>query len=63
VLQRLLDLSMAVVAVANGPATVYSEYLLLADVHIASERATYGDLPHTSLASPPGTGCRSFGRR
>jgi enoyl-CoA hydratase/carnithine racemase len=40
VLQRLLDLSMAVVAVANGPATVYSEYLLLADVHIASERAT-----------------------
>ena len=44
VLQRLLDLPMPVVGVANGPATVHSEYLLLADVHIASERATYGDL-------------------
>src|SRR6201982_3700486 len=56
VLQRLLDLPMPVVGVANGPATVHSEYLLLADVHIASERATYGDLPHTSFGLTAGDG-------
>jgi enoyl-CoA hydratase/carnithine racemase len=43
VLQRLLELPLPVVGVANGPATVHWEYLLVADVHIASERATYGD--------------------
>jgi enoyl-CoA hydratase/carnithine racemase len=56
VLQRLLDLPMPVVGVANGPATVHSEYLLLADVHIASELATYGDLPHTSFGITAGDG-------
>ena len=56
VLQRLLELPMPVVGVANGPATVHSEYLLLADVHIASERATYGDLPHTTFGIAAGDG-------
>jgi enoyl-CoA hydratase/carnithine racemase len=40
VLQRLLELPMPGVAVTNGPATVHSAYLLLADIHIASEPAT-----------------------
>ncbi|HTU86524.1 MAG TPA: enoyl-CoA hydratase/isomerase family protein [Solirubrobacteraceae bacterium] len=56
VLQRLLDLPIPVVGVANGPATVHSEYLLLADVHIASERATYGDLPHPTFGITGGDG-------
>jgi enoyl-CoA hydratase/carnithine racemase len=56
VLQRMLDLPMPVVGVANGPATVHSEYLLLADVHIASERATYGDLPHPTFGITGGDG-------
>ena len=56
VTQRLLELPMPVVGVANGPATVHSEYLLLADIHIASERATYGDLPHTSFGITAGDG-------
>jgi enoyl-CoA hydratase/carnithine racemase len=56
ILQRLLDLPLPVVGVANGPATVHSEYLLLADVHIASERATYGDLPHPTLGITGGDG-------
>jgi enoyl-CoA hydratase/carnithine racemase len=56
VLQRLLDLPIPVIGVANGPATVHSEYLLLADVHIASETATYGDLPHTSFGITAGDG-------
>jgi enoyl-CoA hydratase/carnithine racemase len=56
VLQRLLDLPMPVVGVANGPATVHSEYLLLADLHIASERATYADFPHPAFGITGGDG-------
>ncbi|MHA6622593.1 enoyl-CoA hydratase/isomerase family protein [Pseudonocardia sp. DLS-67] len=56
VLQRLLTLPMPVIGVANGPATVHSEYLLLADIHIASERATYGDFPHPTFGITAGDG-------
>ena len=56
ILQRLVELPMPVVGVANGPATVHSEYLLLADVHIASERATYGDYPHPAFGITAGDG-------
>src|SRR6478672_10318570 len=56
VLQRLLDAPMPVVGVANGPATVHSEYLLLSDVHIASDRATYGDYPHPAFGITGGDG-------
>ena len=56
ILQRLVELPMPVVGVANGPATVHSEYLLLADVHIASERATYGDFPHPAFGITGGDG-------
>lgn len=56
VLQRLVELPFPVVGVANGPATVHSEYLLLADVHIASERATYSDRPHPAFGITAGDG-------
>lgn len=56
VLQRLLELPFPVVGVANGPATVHSEYLLLTDVHIASDRAVYGDSPHPAFGITGGDG-------
>lgn len=56
ILQRLLELPMPVVGVANGPATVHSEYLLLADIHIASDRARYGDFPHPAFGITAGDG-------
>ena len=56
ILQGMIELPMPVVGVANGPATVHSEYLLLADVHIASERATYGDFPHPAFGITGGDG-------
>lgn len=56
VLQRLLDLPMPVVGVANGPAMIHSEYLLLSDIHIASERAIYGDYPHPAFGITGGDG-------
>jgi Enoyl-CoA hydratase/isomerase/AAA ATPase domain len=36
--------------------TVHSEYLLLTDIHIASERAIYGDLPHPTFGVAAGDG-------
>jgi enoyl-CoA hydratase/carnithine racemase len=56
VLQRFLELPMPMVGVANGPAIVHSEYLLLSDIHIASERATYGDYPHPAFGITGGDG-------
>ncbi|MEY9895185.1 enoyl-CoA hydratase/carnithine racemase [Catenulispora sp. MAP12-49] len=56
VLQRLVELPMPVVGVANGPATIHSEYLLLSDIHIASDRAVYGDFPHPAFGITGGDG-------
>lgn len=56
VLQRLVELPIPVVGVANGPAIVHPEYLLLADIHIASETATYGDYPHPTFGLSAGDG-------
>jgi enoyl-CoA hydratase/carnithine racemase len=56
VLQRLLEAPMPVVGVANGPAIIHSEYLLVADIHIASERATYADFPHPEFGITGGDG-------
>jgi enoyl-CoA hydratase/carnithine racemase len=56
ILGRFPSLPFPVIGVANGPATVHSEYLLLSDIHIASERATYGDLPHPTFGIAAGDG-------
>jgi enoyl-CoA hydratase/carnithine racemase len=56
VLQRLLELPIPVGGVANGPATVHSEYLLVADIDIAAERASYGDFPHPTFGLTGGDG-------
>jgi enoyl-CoA hydratase/carnithine racemase len=56
ILSRIPSLPFPVIGVANGPATVHSEYLLLTDIHIASERAVYGDLPHTTFGIAAGDG-------
>jgi hypothetical protein len=43
---------------------VHSEYLLVADIDIASERASYGDFPHPTFGLTGGDGlCTSSGRR
>jgi hypothetical protein len=46
--------------VANEPAIVHSEYLLVADIDIASERASYGDFPHPAFGLTGGDGPRVF---
>jgi enoyl-CoA hydratase/carnithine racemase len=56
VLQRLLEIEAPIIAAVNGPATVHSEYVLLADITIASEDATFADKPHLGAGLVPGDG-------
>ncbi len=55
-LQRLLEIEAPIIAAANGPATVHSEYVLLADITIASADARFGDKPHGAFGIVPGDG-------
>jgi enoyl-CoA hydratase/carnithine racemase len=54
--QRLADLEMPIISAINGPATVHSEYVLIADIVIASETAEFSDLPHLTFGINPGDG-------
>lgn len=56
VIQRLVDLEMPIIAAVNGPATVHSEYALLADIVIAADNTEFSDLPHLSFGIVPGDG-------
>ena len=56
VVQRLLELETPIVAAVNGPAGVHSEYVLLADIVIASEDATFLDKPHLAFNIVAGDG-------
>src|SRR5258708_38448037 len=56
VLQRLLELETPIVAAVNGPATVHSEYRLLADIVVGSEGAIFMAKPHLGFNIGPGDG-------
>ena len=56
VLQRLADLEMPIVAAVNGPASVHSEYVLLADIVVAADTTVFSDMPHLSFGIVPGDG-------
>lgn len=56
VLQRLLEIEAPLIAAVNGPATVHSEYVLLADITLVSEDAIFGDKPHLGFGLVPGDG-------
>src|SRR5271170_6985408 len=54
--QRLVDLEIPIVAAVNGPVSVHSEYVLLADVVIASDTTVFSDMPHLAFGIAPGDG-------
>jgi enoyl-CoA hydratase/carnithine racemase len=56
IMQRLADLEMPIVAAVNGPASVHSEYVLLADVIIAADTTVFSDFPHPAFGLVPGDG-------
>ena len=54
--QRLADLEMPIISAVNGPASVHSEYVLIADIVIASETTEFSDFPHLTFGINPGDG-------
>jgi enoyl-CoA hydratase/carnithine racemase len=54
--QRLAELEMPIIAAVNGPASVHSEYALIADIVIASETTEFSDFPHLTFGINPGDG-------
>jgi enoyl-CoA hydratase/carnithine racemase len=56
IMQRLVDLEMPIIAAVNGPASVHSEYALLADIVIAADTTVFSDFPHLNFGLVPGDG-------
>ena len=49
-------LEMPIISAVNGPASVHSEYVLIADIVIASVTAEFSDFPHLTFGINPGDG-------
>ena len=60
VLLNLIDIPVPVIAALNGPATVHSEYVLLADIVIATPDTVFQDKPHLAFGIVPGDGIHSL---
>jgi enoyl-CoA hydratase/carnithine racemase len=56
ILENLSNIRVPVIAAIEGQANVHSEYALMADVIVASEGATFNDLPHFTGGIVPGDG-------
>src|SRR5262249_50830548 len=52
----LVDIEMPFVGVVNGPATIHAELLVLSDIVVASETATFADHAHFVNGTVPGDG-------
>jgi len=55
-LMNLMDIEVPVIGVANGPAHFHAELLLLSDIVIASERASFADTAHMPNGLVPSDG-------
>jgi enoyl-CoA hydratase/carnithine racemase len=56
ILENLANIRVPVIAAVEGQALVHSEYALIANVIVAGEGATFGDLPHFAGGIVPGDG-------
>src|SRR5207245_15811 len=57
VLMNILDIEAPLIAAVNGPVRLHSEYILLADIVLASPSTVFQDKPHFEFGIVPG---RSF---
>jgi enoyl-CoA hydratase/carnithine racemase len=55
-MQRLVDLEMPIVAAVNGPATLHSDYVLVAGIVVAADTTVFSDFPHLTFGIVPGDG-------
>ena len=60
VLANLLDVPVPVIAALNGPVTVHSEYVLLADIVVATPDTVFQDKAHFAFGIVPGDGIHSL---
>ena len=56
ILMNILDIEVPLIAAVNGPARVHSEYILLADIVLATPSAVFQDKPHFEFGIVPGDG-------
>ena len=56
VLMNILDIEVPMIAAVNGPARLHSEYILLADIVLATPSTVFQDKPHFDFGIVPGDG-------
>src|SRR5246127_5445765 len=56
VLMNILDIEAPLIAAVNGPVRLHSEYILLADIVLATPLTVFQDKPHLEFGIVPGDG-------
>jgi enoyl-CoA hydratase/carnithine racemase len=56
VLMNILDIEVPLIAAVNGPVRLHSEYILLADIVLATPATVFQDKPHFELGVASGDG-------
>jgi len=56
VLMNILDIEAPLIAAVNGPARLHSEFVLLADIILATPSTVFQDKPHFAFGIVPGDG-------
>ena len=56
VLMNILDIEAPLIAAVNGPVRLHSEYILLADIVLATPTTVFQDKPHFDFGIVPGDG-------
>jgi enoyl-CoA hydratase/carnithine racemase len=56
VLMNILDIEVPMIAAVNGPVRLHSEYILLADIVLATPTTVFQDKPHFEFGIVPGDG-------
>jgi enoyl-CoA hydratase/carnithine racemase len=56
VLMNILDIEVPLIAAANGPVRLHSEYILLADIVLVAPSTVFQDKPHFELGIVSGDG-------
>ena len=56
VLMNILDVEVPLIAAVNGPVRLHSEYILLADIVLATPSTVFQDKPHFEFGIVPGDG-------
>jgi enoyl-CoA hydratase/carnithine racemase len=53
---NILDIAVPLIAAVNGPVRLHTEYILLADIVLATPSVVFQDKPHFELGIVPGDG-------